>query len=154
MRQTAGKRLLAAAIAASVLTTVGCGESAKPLTRAQLLHRADVICHKLRHRFSYTTGQAKTQQEFFRQFPKLARYEQEGLAELSRLIPPAKMAEDWKMVIAGAQTVADDLAKLSEYLKVKNLKVGRALVQRIGKVEQRTTAITKRDGFKDCAQFT
>lgn len=152
MRETTGKRLLAAAMAASMLTTAGCGESAKPLTRAQLLHRADAICHKLNKRLSSTT--IKTEKDFARKLPKLADYEQEGLAELSKLIPPAKLAEDWKMVIAGAQTLADDVAKLGEYVKAKDLKAARAVIARIGKVQQRTTAITKRDGFKDCAQVT
>jgi hypothetical protein len=145
----AGNRLLAAALAASVLTTVGCGESAKPLTRAQLLHKADAICHKLNKKLSSTT--VKTEKDLVRELPKLAGFEQEGLAELSKLIPPAKMAEDWKMIIAGAQALADDVAKLGEDAKAKNLKAAHAVVAEIGKVGQRTTAITKRDGFKDCA---
>lgn len=150
MREMAGKRLLTAVIAASVLTTAGCGGSPKPLTRAQLTHRADAICHKLNKRLSSTT--IKTQKDFVRELPRLAGYEQEGLAELSKLIPPAKLAEDWKMIIAGAQTLADDIAKLGEDVKAKNMKAARAVVARVGKVQQRTTAIAKRDGFKDCSQ--
>jgi hypothetical protein len=146
----AGKRLLGALLAACVLTGVGCGESAKPLTRAQLLHRADAVCRKLNKKLSSTTF--KTEKDFVRGLPKLAGYEQESLAELSKLIPPAKMAEDWKMIIAGAQTIADDIAKLGEYAKAKKLKAARKVVAEAGKIEQRTTAIAKRDGFKDCAK--
>lgn len=130
--------------------SAGCGESAKPLTRAQLLHRADAICHKLNKRLS--SSSPKSEKDFIRELPKLAGYEQEGLAELSKLIPPARMAEDWKMIIAGAQTLADDVAKLGEDAKAKHLKAARKVVAEIGKVGQRTTAIAKRNGFKDCGQ--
>jgi hypothetical protein len=146
----AGKRLLGVLLAAGVLTSAGCGESAKPLTRAQLLHRGDAICHKVSKKLSSTT--IKTEKDFVRELPKLAGYEQEGLAALSKLIPPARMAEDWKMIVAGAQTLADDIAKLGEDAKAKHLKAARKLVTEIGKVQQRTRAIAKRDGFKDCAQ--
>lgn len=148
----AGNRLLAAALAASVLANAGCGESAKPLTRAQLLHKADAICHKLNKRLS--SSKIKTEKDLVQELPKLAGYEQEGLAELSKLIPPAKMAEDWKMIIAGAQTLADDIAKVGEDAKAKELKAARAIFAKASKVQQRTTAITKRDGFKDCSQVT
>lgn len=137
-------------LAASALAAVGCGKSAKPLTRAQLLHRADTICHRLSKKLSSTT--IKTEQDFVRVLPKLAGYEQEGLAELSKLIPPARMAEDWKMIVAGAQTLADDVAKLGEDVKAKDRKAARAVLSEVGKVQQRTGAIAKRDGFKDCSQ--
>lgn len=145
-----GRRLLGALLAAGALMSAGCGESAKPLTRAQLLHRADAICRKVNTKLSST--KIKTEKDLVRALPKLAGYEQEGLAELSKLIPPERMAEDWKMIVAGAQTLADDVAKLGEDAKAKDLKAAHAVVDEIGKVQQRTTAIAKRDGFKDCAQ--
>jgi hypothetical protein len=148
----AGNRLLAAALAASVLTNVGCGESAKPLTRAQLLRKADAVCHKLSKKLS--SSKIKTEKDLVQELPKLAGYEQEGLAELSKLIPPAKLAEDWKMIIAGAQTLADDIAKVGEDAKAKEMKAAHAIFAKAAKVQQRTTAITKRDGFKDCSQVT
>lgn len=146
----AGRRLLGVLLAVGALTSAGCGESAKPLTRAQLLRRADTICRKLNKKLSSTT--VKTENDLVRQLPKLAGYEQESLAQLSKLIPPTKLAEDWKMIIAGAQTIADDVAKLGEYAKAKNLKAAHAVVAEIGKVGQRTTVIAKRDGFTDCAK--
>lgn len=147
-----GRRLLGVLLAAGALTSAGCGESAKPLTRAQLLHRADTICRKLNKKLS--SIKVKTEKEFVRELPKLAGYEQDSLAELSKLVPPARMAEDWKMIVAGAQTLADDVAKLGEDAKAKHLKAARTVVNEIGKVQQRTTAIAKRDGFKDCTQIT
>jgi hypothetical protein len=143
-------RLLSVALMVSVLAASGCGKSAKPLTRAQLLAKADAICRRINKKLSSTT--IKTQQDIARIAPQLATYEQEGLAELSKLIPPASMANDWKMIITGAQTLADNTAKLGEYVKSKDLKTARALITETSKVQQRTVAIAKRNGFKDCAQ--
>lgn len=150
MSEVRTKRLLGAVLAASMLASAGCGESPKPLTRAQLLHRADAICRKLNKRLSSTT--VKSEKDLVRVLPKLAGYEQEGLAELSKLVPPARMANDWKTIVASAQALADDVGKLGEDAKAKDFKAGRAIVSEIGKVQQRATAIAKRDGFKDCSQ--
>lgn len=152
MREIAGKRPLAAALAVCVLANAGCGESAKPLTRAQLLYRADAICRKLSKQFSSTS--IKSEKELVRVLPKLAGYEQEGLAKLSKLIPPASMASDWKTIMADAQTLADKVGKLTEYVKSKDFKDGRSVIAEIDRVQQRTTVIAKRDGFKDCTQIS
>jgi hypothetical protein len=148
---TAGGGLpLGAMLAASVFAAAGCGKSAKPLTRAQLLVRADAICRRVNKKLSSTT--IKTQQDLVRALPRLSGYEQEGLADLSKLIPPPSMENDWKVIIAGAQTIADNTAKLSESAKAKDLRAVRALITEIGKVEQHTAAIAKRNGFKACAE--
>jgi hypothetical protein len=148
--RTGRRRLIGAVLAMSMLAATGCGKSAKPLTRAQLLTRADAICRELNKKLSSHT--IKTRQDFVRTLPLLAGYEQQGLAALSKLVPPAPMANDWKLIVAGAQTLADDIAKLGESIKAKDNKTTQSVVNEIGKVQQRTMAIAKRDGFKDCSQ--
>lgn len=139
--------LLAATIA---VAGAGCGESAKPLTRAQLIAKADTVCRRINKKLSSTT--IKSQQDIARIAPKLAEYEQEALADLSKLVPPASMANDWKEIVAGAQTLADNIAKLGEYAKANNLKGARSLIQSSTKIQQQIQATAKRDGFKDCSQ--
>jgi hypothetical protein len=131
--------------------TSGCGGSPKPLTRAQLLAQGDAICRRVNKKLSATT--IKTQKEFVRVLPRLSGYEQQGLAQLSKLIPPAAMADDWKAIVAGAQTLADDTAKLGALVKAKDLKATHAVVADIAKVGQRTAAIARREGFKNCSQL-
>jgi hypothetical protein len=142
--------LLGTVLAACVLVVAGCGGSPKPLTRAQLLAKGDAICRRLNKRFSSIT--VKNQQQLIRVLPRLAAYEQQALTELSKLIPPASMENDWKMIVSGAQSVADTTAKLGEAAKAKDVKTTHALLSEIGKMEQRTIAIAKRNGFKACSE--
>lgn len=144
-------QLITVALCTSLLAAVGCGESAKPLTRVQLLAKADTTCRRINHKLS-SSGTTKSPQEFADRASELVAYEQKGLAELSKLIPPASMANDWKAIIAGAQTLADDTMKIVERVKVeKNLKGAHSLLLETTKVQERTVAIAKRDGFKDCS---
>jgi hypothetical protein len=150
MARAGRRRLLAATLSASIVVANGCGGSPKPLTRAQLLARADAVCRRVNKRLSSVT--IKTQKDLVRVLPKVAGYEQQSLAELSKLIPPASLADDWKTIITGAQTIADNTAKLTEAARTKDLKTVHVLLSEVGKVQQHTTAIAKRDGFKDCSQ--
>lgn len=134
------------------LVTGGCGKSSKPLTRAELIAKADIICKRIDDKLKSSNNTIKSQQDIARIVPKLASFEQSALAELSKLEPPASLANDWKTIIAGAQTLADNTAKLGEYAKANNLKAARHLIQASEKVQQQTLATAKRDGFKQCSQ--
>jgi hypothetical protein len=147
---TAALLLAAIMLAATALTASGCGKSAKPLTRAQLIAKGDAICRRINRKLASTN--IKSEQDIARVAPKLASYEQEALADLGRLVPPASMADDWKVIVAGAQTLADNVAKLGEYAKANNLKAGRALIVSSEKVQRELQTTAKRDGFKDCSQ--
>lgn len=141
---------LTVALATGAFAGAGCGKSQKPLTRAQLLVKADAICRHIEKKLS--SFSAKNEKEFIRLLPRLAGYEQQGLAELSKLVPPAQMADDWKTIVAGASTLADSTAKLAEAARAKDLKTAHAITSEIGKVQQRTIAVAKRNGFKECSQ--
>lgn len=134
------------------LVAGGCGKSSKPLTRAELIAKADTICKRVNDKLKSSNNSIKSQQDIVRIVPKLASFEQTALAELSKLEPPASLANDWKTIIAGAQTLADNTAKLGEYAKANNLKAARHLIQASEKVQQQTLATAKRDGFKQCSQ--
>jgi hypothetical protein len=145
--------IVTGALGIGMAAVVGCGESAKPLTRAQLLTKADATCRRINNKLS-AGNSAKTPQQISHAASELVSYEQKGLAELSKLIPPASMASDWKAIIAGAQTLADDTVKIVERVKVeKDLKGAHALLAETSRVQERTVAIAKRDGFTDCSQL-
>jgi hypothetical protein len=142
--------LAAVVLAATTLAASGCGSSPKPLTRAELTAKANAICKTVTVRLAKSS--IKTQRDIARVAPELASFEQTALAELSKLVPPAELANDWKQFVAGAQTLAENTLKLGEYAKANNLKGAKGLITSSQAVQQQMTATAKRDGLKDCEQ--
>ena len=141
--------LLAGALAATFAVS-GCGSSSKPLTRAELTAKANAICKTVSAKIS--TKSVNSQQEIARAASELATFEQSALVGLSKLIPPAELESDWKKFIAGAQTLAENTAKLGEYAKANNLKAGRSLIVSSNNVQKQMVVIAKRDGLTTCEQ--
>ncbi|HEX3850551.1 MAG TPA: hypothetical protein VHW01_06265 [Polyangiaceae bacterium] len=134
----------------TTLAVAGCGSSAKTLTRAQLTSEANEICHRVNVKLDATNHQVKTPQDLARLAPQLVSFEQGALAELSKLSPPSELADDWKEILADAQTLADNTAKLGEYAKSKQTNATRELIQTSEQVQLKMIATAKRDGLTDC----
>ena len=147
MRRT---RLAAVVLTAATLAVSDCGGSSKPLTHAELTTKANAICKTVTAKLASKT--IKTRQEIARVAPELAAFEETALAELGKLVPPANLANDWKQFVAGAQTLAENTAKLGEYVRTNNAKAGRSLIASTTSVQQRMVAVAKRDGFTACEQ--
>jgi hypothetical protein len=145
-------RLAVFAFAAGALAAPGCGASSKAasLMRGELIAKADAICSRVHA--EYHANGYRSIQDMARLAPRLASYEQTAVAELRKLTPPASMANDWRQIVAGAQTVASDTAKLGRYAKENNLKAATALYTASGQVERQALATARRDGFKACTQ--
>jgi hypothetical protein len=137
-------------LAVIALAASGCGSSPKPLTRAELTAKADTICEGVTTKLKSKT--IKSQRDIARVAPELASFEQAALDDLSKLVPPAALADDWKQFVAGAQTLAENTAKLGEYAKANNLKAAGHLITASEAVQQRMVVIAKRDGLKACEQ--
>jgi hypothetical protein len=143
-------RLAAVALAATALVASGCGSSAKPLTRAELTAKANAICKSVTAKLAGHTVQ--TQKDIARVATELASFEQSALTDLSKLVPPAELANDWKQFVAGAQTLAENTSKLGEYARANNLKGARGLITSTEAVQKQMVTIAKRDGLKSCEQ--
>lgn len=134
--------------ATSTASTIAAGQ---PLTSAQLIDQADAICYGVnakRAAITITSNAALAQA-----LPRVAAYDREELSELSKLVPPASMAKDWKAIILRTQTVANDTAKLVAFLNTNpHLLEGRPTLLKIKQAEAELATIAKRDNFKDCAQ--
>jgi hypothetical protein len=141
--------LAATVLAVATSATAGCGSS-KPLTRAELTAKADAICQTVTAKLASRT--IKTQQDIAQIAPELASFEQDALAKLSKLVPPAALADDWKQFVGGAETLAENTAKLGEYAKSNNLKAARGLIVSSEAVQHKMQAIAKRDGLTACEQ--
>ena len=141
-------RVAAIALTAAMLAASGCGSSSKPLTRAELTAKANAICKTVAAKISSKT--INTQQEIGRAADELASFEQTALTNLSKLVPPAELENDWKQFIAGAQTLAENTAKLGEYAKANNLKAAKGLITSSEGVQKQMVGIAKRDGLTAC----
>ena len=144
-----GIRGMVGALVVVAVALSGCGGSSpKPLTRAELTAKADVICRRVSAKLATKT--VKSVQDIARTAPELASFEQVALNELSKLVPPADLESDWKKFIAGAQTLAENTAKLGEYAKANNLKGAGSLITSSEATQQRLLKIVKRDGITEC----
>jgi hypothetical protein len=144
------RRLVAAMLAATIVAVVGCGGSAKPLTRAELVSKANVICKTVTAEFA--TKSAHSVKDIARVAPELASFEQKALSELSKLVPPADLESDWKQFVAGAEMLAENTSKLGEYAKANNLKAAGVLITSSETTQQQMRAIAKRNGLTECEQ--
>jgi len=140
----------AIALTAIALAASGCGSSSKPLTRAELTAKANAICKTVTAKMA--SKSAKNEQQISQVAGELASFEQTALADLSKLVPPAELETDWKKFVSGAQTLAENTAKLGEYAKAKNLKAGKALILSSENTQKQMVAIAKRDGLTACEQ--
>ncbi len=146
------KHLVALVLAATTLAASGCGESSKSteLTQAELIAKADAICTHLHIQF-HEHG-IKTDQDFARYVPLLGVHEQAATAQLRKLVPPNSMASDWKRILDGTQTAANDTTKLGQYAKEHSSQPTASLLATGQQAQQEVAAIAQRDGFKDCAR--
>jgi hypothetical protein len=143
-------RVATIALTATMLATSGCGSSPKPLTRAELAAKANAICKTVTSKISSKT--IDTQQQIGRVAGELASYEQTALDSLSKLVPPTALEDDWKRFVSGAQTLAENTAKLGEYAKANRLKDAKGLIASSEAVQKQMVTIAKRDGLNACEQ--
>jgi hypothetical protein len=144
------RRLAAIALAATTMAITGCGGSAKPLTHAELVSKANAICKTVTAKLA--TRSANSVKDIARIAPELASFEQQALSELSKLVPPATLESDWKQFIAGAELLAENTAKLGEYAKTNNLKAARGVIVSSETTQHQMQAIAKRNGLAGCEQ--
>jgi len=137
-------------LAATTVAFTGCGGSAKPLTHAELVSKANAICKTVTTRLAKNS--IKNEQDIARVAPELASFEQIALSKLSKLVPPAYLESDWKQFIAGAELLAENTSKLGEYAKANNLKAGGTLIRSSETTQHQMQAIAKRDGLSECEQ--
>ncbi|HEX5309928.1 MAG TPA: hypothetical protein VFW38_12715 [Solirubrobacteraceae bacterium] len=136
----------------AVALCAGCGSSPKPLTRAQLVEKANSICRRVATKIEATSKGEKTNtaQQLARLAGKLAGFEQSALGELSKLTPPAALETDWKRFLGGAQSLAEDTATLSETVTAKDKAAANRAVTSAETTQKQMAAIAKRNGIKDC----
>lgn len=168
-------RLVTPLLAATMLAATGCGGSSKttstvstaaqpttttaaqtqpessgpPLSSAQLIAKADLICARLNAVRLSTV--IKSKQQLLDSFTRLASDEQRAVEEMNKLTPSSSLAGAWSSMIASYRTIAADTATIKQDL-TENKSVG-SLVSTITQLQRQTTATARKAGFKDCGRI-
>jgi hypothetical protein len=173
-------RLVALVLVASALASSGCGSTTKssnqtaqsapptsststtssssttqpstrPLTREQLIAKADAICFAINAKRNAIT--ITRIEDFGRVIPPFAAYDEAAVAELRKLTPPASMAEGWKQIVTSAKEFADAVTKFGEYTRIHKTNNGtHSLNLTVIRATREMNTVAKREGFKDCAK--
>jgi hypothetical protein len=141
----------AANTTSSTATEASVKPSGKPLSRSELIARADAICYRLNARRSATT--IGRPQDYERVVPALASYELAAATEMGKLVPPASMAHDWQQIVAGSRTVAAATGRFHTYAEAKAGTLAHTIDLVLGKGIDELVHAAKRAGFKDCSHF-
>jgi hypothetical protein len=161
----------AVALVAATLAASGCGKASKaetspttqtaaqslpapstePSAGPEFISKANTMCRRLAARRA--SNRARSLAEVARLGSELAAFEQALYTEMAEVAPSVALANDWKRILTGAQTLAADTAKISNYAKANEFKSAAAqkLIAGRHELELQTIAIAKRDGMKDCA---
>lgn len=149
------KHTLALTLAAIALVPVGCGESSssssKPLERGQLLAKGNAICRRITTRLAASTVSGAPSDALV--MLPVAAYEHSAAAQMRKLTPPASMAQGWKQMIAGLETLATATANLGEDARTSNHKAEPAHSSEAVKGTKQMTVTAQREGFRDCAEI-
>jgi hypothetical protein len=123
--------------------------SGKPLSRSTWIAKGDKICTRANVKLDSTI--IRTKQDFARVLPQAASYDHIEAVELSKLVPPAALADDWKQVVNGFQKFGEETAVGGERAQNNELDVAQSIFITARATQERFTKIAKRDGFKVCS---
>jgi hypothetical protein len=137
--------------AAQLPATTKSSPSSSPLPRAQFIAKADTICYAVNARRASTT--IDKAEPYEKVVPALAAYEHSAVEEMLKLVPPPSMANGWKQIVEDAQTVAEVTSTYHTYAEASSEKT-KPLATILTNAIHRMVTVAKREGLKDCAQFS
>lgn len=123
--------------------------SSTPLTRAQLIGRANAVCRRNSHR---PTIKVKTSAEFDLALAQIGAYDQAFYTELGKLAAPAPLAGDWNQIVADARSTVYYVRQLSKYPHARENAAARPIFETLLQTGSHMRSIAKRDGMADCAR--
>lgn len=138
----AGLALVTVALVAS-----SCGAGSKPLTRAQLIARADPICRVVVREEDYAHIRPARVVRFA---SRLAAVQQRAYEQLSKLEAPPSLADDWQLILDGFRNSARDFRSLRAVPHPE--RESSRFEQLYGDVRKKAW-LARGDGFKDCGHY-
>lgn len=124
----------------------------KALTRAELIAKANAICARVKAKGATIT--VTTRQDYVTLLPSLVTYLQTAVAEMSKLTPPASLANDWQTIVADNRTLAETAGQIVTYANANDLKATSAIVSTLKQTGTQLANVTRRDGFTSCTYLS
>jgi hypothetical protein len=137
-------------VALAALVVAGCGGSST-LSRADFVKQANAVCRRVNTKIS-SAGQATSAADVVRIGPAVVAAEQNGLADLRKLKPPANLQADWTKILADLNLLTNNASKLVAAARKND---GASAQQAANDSTQRQSEIDRlagRDGLTNCAQ--
>jgi hypothetical protein len=155
-----GRILVTTVALLTTMLATGCGGTSKSLTRTELIAKADPVCRRINAEITYYTNLTPSNSQDLvsasavaRAAPRISLTEHAAQASLEKLTPPSAMAGDWKQIVAGVQTLAEDTQQLGVSIQAKNTSRTIALTSSASGTLQRVHTLAAQDGFHDCAKL-
>jgi len=138
---------------ATTATATTTATSIKPTTPAEsiLIAKAGAICKRIMARHNLV--RLATKQDFVREIPPFAAYQQAALTELSDLAPPASIAHEWKAFAASTRLLANDTTRLGQELKVYHIPTVEKTMAQVNKDELNMRALATRYAVVGCERI-
>jgi hypothetical protein len=166
--------LVALSVASVVLTIAACGSSSKTqsdtsasgavgstgtstsasptvareptgsLTRAELIAQGNTICSGAK---KFNSSKVTSTDELVRKLREEAAFNRMQATELEKLVPPASMTDDWKTIVAGVRTLADNTTQVAEYADSHNSSAGAIVLVATRKLRAKLSTNAQRNGF-------
>jgi hypothetical protein len=123
----------------------------RPLTRRQLIARADAICGKTNTKLS--TLSIITKKEFARLLPQVAVYYTTETSELGKLVPPPTMAHAWQQILSGFQQYTTYTNTVAGYARANNFTAAAPIIRTAEVMHHNLAAFVKQSGFRRCSRL-
>jgi hypothetical protein len=124
----------------------------KPLTRAQLIARADTICAGTNQKLS--TISVVDKNEFARVLPQVAIYFSGETNELSKLAPPKSMTQGWTQLLSDFRLYSEYTNTVAKYAQVNNFHSAAPLIHDAEELHQKLVILAKHEGFTHCSRLS
>jgi hypothetical protein len=145
------------------IAAAGCGSSnnsSSTSSKAKLVAAADPICKQISTARTaanaavskVSSSTAKTLATLARVAPPVAADEHQAVGRLHALHVPSSLTSDWRQLLAGMETLANDATQIGEHAKAHEYKAIVSLTSSGRKVREQLTTIANRDGFTYCGR--
>jgi hypothetical protein len=149
-------RPLVSFVLVAAVLLAGCGAASsgpqgQSPAQAELIAKADAICRRLNVEIATTKPKHLGVHEIARLSPVRANLEQATVKDLSKLTPPASIADNWRQLIGYRRRLAEELAKLGRSAKAHDVAAIKALTSSKLRVHRQLLIVGRHSGFKACA---
>jgi hypothetical protein len=137
-------------LSTSAHTRTTAAPQSRPLSKAQLIARADAICKRANHEIAATKPKSASKEEILRVVPISEAVEMRAAAELDGLTAPASVSRVWSQVVHDRHVLAEQLASLIPAEKA-NDQAGITRLTQAKKTLHASLAVAAQGvGVKDC----